>query len=79
MDVPPPTRARRPQPWSRRLHAALEAVRHDMGQFRRLLTWTKPYRLQLFSSWFATLGYAAGNHLAADYTFNVSVPKTKGR
>jgi subfamily B ATP-binding cassette protein MsbA len=60
---PSPVRARRPQPWKRKLDGLRSGMTDDVRQFQRLFSWTKPYRLLLLVSWIATLGYAASGAL----------------
>jgi subfamily B ATP-binding cassette protein MsbA len=36
-------------------------LRDDFGQYRRLFSFTRPYRALLFASWIATAGYAAAS------------------
>jgi subfamily B ATP-binding cassette protein MsbA len=58
-----PASARPPRPASRRRSAAVSAflkdLRQDARQFRRLFSYTRPYRGILLVSWLATAGYAA--------------------
>jgi subfamily B ATP-binding cassette protein MsbA len=45
--------------WARRVDTAWTEGRRDLACFRRLFTFTRPYRGLLFVSWLATAGYAA--------------------
>jgi len=42
-----------------RVRSAARSTREEVTLFRRLFSFTGPYRAQLFASWFATAGYAA--------------------
>ncbi|HTO98731.1 MAG TPA: ABC transporter transmembrane domain-containing protein, partial [Myxococcales bacterium] len=42
-----------------RVRSAVTSTREELTLFRRLFSFTGPYRAQLFASWFATAGYAA--------------------
>ena len=49
--------------WGESLRAAWATVRLEAALFRRLFTYTRPYRGRLVLSWFATAGYAAAGAL----------------
>jgi subfamily B ATP-binding cassette protein MsbA len=55
--------ARRAPGWARRLVAASADVHRDARQFRRLFSYTRPYRALLFFAWLATAGYALAGAL----------------
>jgi subfamily B ATP-binding cassette protein MsbA len=59
---PPATRARR---WRERIRSGLAALRLEAALFRRLFTYTRPYRGRLLLSWVATAGYAASGAFLA--------------
>jgi subfamily B ATP-binding cassette protein MsbA len=61
----PAPRPRRRPLWLRRLRSSLEQARADAGRFRRLFSYTRPYRTLLVAAWLATLGYAAASALLA--------------
>jgi subfamily B ATP-binding cassette protein MsbA len=49
--------------WLDDARAAVVALRDEVGLFRRLFGYTRPYRGRLFLSWLATAGYAASGAL----------------
>jgi subfamily B ATP-binding cassette protein MsbA len=56
------TRRRR---WEEKVRSGLAAVRLETALFRRLFTYTRPYRGRLLLSWVATAGYAVSGALLA--------------
>jgi len=56
---PSPHRRRSGRRLRERVRSLLASTREEVELFRRLFSFTGPYRAQLFSSWFATAGYAA--------------------
>jgi subfamily B ATP-binding cassette protein MsbA len=56
---------RRPSAWRRRVVGFVEEARGGLNQFRRLFSYTRPYRGRLLLSWLATAGYAASGALLA--------------
>jgi subfamily B ATP-binding cassette protein MsbA len=59
---PPATHVRR---WRERIRSGLAALRLEAALFRRLFTYTRPYRGRLLLSWVATAGYAASGAFLA--------------
>jgi subfamily B ATP-binding cassette protein MsbA len=56
---------RRPSALRRRVVGLFEDSRAGLQQFRRLFSYTRPYRGRLLLSWLATLGYASAGALLA--------------
>jgi subfamily B ATP-binding cassette protein MsbA len=59
---PPATHVRR---WREKIRSGLAALRLEAALFRRLFTYTRPYRGRLLLSWVATAGYAASGAFLA--------------
>ncbi|MEE8218072.1 MAG: ABC transporter transmembrane domain-containing protein [Vicinamibacteria bacterium] len=56
----PKSRRRR---WKDTLRSAIEGIRLEAALFRRLFSYTRPYRKRLYLSWVATAGYAVAGAL----------------
>jgi subfamily B ATP-binding cassette protein MsbA len=57
----PPSRRRRR--WAEQVHCVLSSIGEEVALFRRLFTYTRPYRGRLMLSWLATAAYAASGAL----------------